>query len=43
MAQVTVTKMEWVKDENGNHVYTGLDKFRVKLAKQAEASRQFLC
>lgn len=34
-AKVTVTKMEWVKDAQGNHVYTGLDKFRTKLAKQA--------
>jgi hypothetical protein len=34
--KATVTQMEWVKDENGNHVYEGLDKFRAKLRKQAE-------
>lgn len=32
----TITKMEWVKDENGSQVYNGLDKFRQKMIKQAE-------
>jgi FKBP-type peptidyl-prolyl cis-trans isomerase (trigger factor) len=34
--KATITQMEWVKDENGNQVYEGLDKFRAKLRKQAE-------
>lgn len=34
--KATITQMEWVKDENGNHVYKGLDTFRAKLRKQAE-------
>jgi uncharacterized FlgJ-related protein len=35
--QATITKMEWVKDQNGNHVYTpALEKFRLKMIKQME-------
>lgn len=35
--QATITKMEWVKDENGNHVYTpALAKFSVKMFRQME-------
>lgn len=35
--EATITKMEWVKDEKGNHVYTpALEKFRLKMFKQME-------
>jgi hypothetical protein len=32
----TMSKGTFVKDENGNQLYTGLDKFREKCIKQAE-------
>ncbi len=38
----TLTKMEWVKDENGKQVYVGLDKFREKMIKQAEKQNEKL-
>lgn len=34
--KATITKMEWVKDQNGNQVYEGLEAYRQKMIKQME-------